>query len=281
MRWLEVMGGSARPVILLGTIDDGALHPSSVAQIGGAGAGGGEGARTPMPTGDVVSNGVTWTPVRSEDFTTPAAIGAFRTTYSSVELYVEGSGDGKYLGDQTVSADDSMMDIHCHHIGSVDAGAAVAILNPSGDWDWIGGRFAIRFRADASAVGYGSAFQLWPSNDVWAEGEMDFPEGGFDGGINLYHHRVGANPEVNYLVASDLGAWSSWHTAVIEWRPGNSVRYYLDDVLVGQVTDPAQVATTAHHWIIQAASHDATADGAPNSSSGHLQVDWFVAYAAT
>jgi hypothetical protein len=178
------------------------------------------------PTGDVVSNGVTWTPALVEDFTVAAGPGAVRAAYPSMA------------------------------------------------------RFAFRFRADPSAVGYGGVFQLWPTSNVWGEGEMDFPEGAFDSGINLYHHEVGANPQNNYTVAQGLGSWDPWRVAVIEWVPGVSARYYLDGNLVGEVTNPAQVATTAHNFVVQTAAHTDTADGAPDASTGHFQIDWIVIYQA-
>jgi hypothetical protein len=235
------------------------------------------------PTGDVVSNGVTWTPALVEDFTVAAGPGAVRAAYPSMALYPEGSGGGKYLADQTVTVHDSIFDIQVRHIGTVDAGAAMAVLtpDPSGTWiGWTGGRFAFRFRADPSAVGYGGVFQLWPTSNVWGEGEMDFPEGAFDSGINLYHHEVGANPQNNYTVAQGLGSWDPWRVAVIEWVPGVSARYYLDGNLVGEVTNPAQVATTAHNFVVQTAAHTDTADGAPDASTGHFQIDWIVIYQA-
>ncbi|HEX8555964.1 MAG TPA: glycoside hydrolase family 16 protein, partial [Sphingomonas sp.] len=123
--------------------------------------------------------------------------------------------------------------------------------------------------------GYGGVFQLWPSSQVWAEGEMDFPEGSYEGSLNLYHHRVGSNPEQNYLVKSGLGKWTDWHTATIEWLPG-SVTYSLDGVVVAKVTDPAQVASTPHNWVFQTASH--TGGDVPNHVQGHVYIDWVVAY---
>jgi len=234
-----------------------------------------------MPVGPVVSRGRTWTPVKSEDFDTPVPVGGFRDSEyrDTFSLYPEGSGGGKYRGDRTVSVSGGSMRIDNHRIGDVDAGAAGQfIIAESGAWAFTGGRFAIRFRADPNAAGYGTAIQLWPTSEVWGEGEMDFPEGDFGGSINLYHHEVGEHPERNLLVREGLGSWADWHTAVTEWIPGVSVHYYLDGELVGEVTDPAQVPSTDHNFVLQTGPHDGSADGAPDGARGTLEIDWVVVY---
>lgn len=239
-------------------------------------------ARPPMPTGNVISNGTTWIPARSEDFLTPAGLGDVRAAYPHIAFSPEGTGDGKYLADQTVTVANSMLDIHVHHIGSVDAGAQMYFIphEQTDSWGWTGGRFAVRFRADTSATTYGGVFFLWPTSDTWAEGEMDFPEGDFGGPLAFNHHQVGANPEVNYASGSSGAGWSNWHTAVTEWVPGTSARYYLDGVLMGEVTTTAQVATTEHFWEFQCGAVDGSADGASDTASGHVQIDWYVIYQA-
>lgn len=233
------------------------------------------GSGVAMPTGNVVSNGRTWAPETSIDFTTNATFGAARAAYPKIVFYPEGSGNGKYLADQTVTVANSMMDVYVRHIGTVDAGAAMLFKRADGTEPWTGGRFTFRFRADPSAAGYGGVFQLWPATQLWAEGEMDFPEGDFGGQMNLYHHEVGANPANNYLVASNLGTWDQWHTGTIEWVPGTSARYYLDGVKVGEVTNAAQVATTPHNFVLQMASHT-TETSASDTAAGHFQLDWVV-----
>jgi hypothetical protein len=214
------------------------------------------------------AGGAAWVPRFACDFDVPAAAGAeFAAVYGDVYLrYPDGSGDGKYRH-ANVSAEDGSLTIRVRSLDGVPTGAAGALFA----WGLTGGRFAVRFRADPSAAGYGAAIQLWPSSDRWGDGEMDFPEGDFGGSVNLYHHRVGRDPEVNHLLREGLCGWGDWHTAVVEWLPGRSVRYLLDDRLVGEVTDPAQVPTTPHNWVVQAAAHG---DAEPAVVEGRLQIDW-------
>lgn len=234
----------------------------------------------PMPVADVSSNGVTWTPIVKEDFSVAAGLGKFRTTYANdLSCYPDGSGDGKYQVGDTVTATQSMMQVHLHTKNGQAEGAACQVINPTTNTTtFTGGRFSVEFRAD-SVAGYGAAFMLFPANNVWSEGEIDFPEGPFDGSFNLFQHQRGAHPEVNLLAQTNLGTWGSWHVATVDWKPGASMHYYLDGKLVGQVTTPSQVPTTPHSWTIQtgATASDGTA---PAASSGNLQIAWVVAYAA-
>jgi hypothetical protein len=231
-----------------------------------------------MPTGNVTRNGKTWVPVFNEDFDTTAALGQFRNTYvNRFHLNNEGEG-GKYFGDQTVTAQNSLMDVYFHHINGADAGFAGRFLNPNGEWAFKGGRFDIRYRVTGSPEGYGAAFMLWPQSEIWGEGEIDYPEGELTSSQGLNQHALGSNPGSKTLMAGNVANWSDWHTASIEWVPGVSMRYYMDDKLVGTEINPSNVPTTEHAWIIQAAANNESVDGAPDSSSGHLQIDWAVAY---
>lgn len=231
-----------------------------------------------MPTGTVTRNGKTWTPILSEDFTTDAPLGQFRNTYID-RFHLNNEGEaGKYFGDQTVSASGSLMDVYFHHINGADAGFAGRFLNPNGNWAFTGGRFDIRYRVTGNPEGYGAAFMLWPHSEVWGDGEIDYPEGELTSSQGLNQHAVGANPADKTIMVPNVANWSDWHTASIEWVPGVSVRYYMDGNLVATETNPRNVPTTEHAWIIQAAAVDESVDGAPNTSTGHLQIDWAVVY---
>lgn len=232
-----------------------------------------------MPTGTVTRNGKTWTPIFNEDFTTAAPLGQFRSIYNE-RFHLNNEGEsGKYFGDQTVSASGSVMDIFLHHINGADAGVNGRFLNDfNTQWGFVGGRFDIRYRVTGNPAGYGAAFMLWPQNNKWSEGEIDYPEGELTSVQGLNQHAIGANPGNKTQVIQNVANWSDWHTASIEWVPGVSVRYYMDDVLVLAETNSRNVPTTEHAWIIQAAAVDESVDGAPDTSSGHLQVDWAVAY---
>jgi len=234
-----------------------------------------------IPTGNVSSNGVNWVPVMSEDFTKTAGTNEVATKYKDTfPVYPDGSGDGKYLPGQVLTAHDSVLDFHMRHIGNVDAGAAGQFISNTGDWAYTGGRFSIRFKATGNAAGYGSAFILWPESQNWGEGEIDFPEGELTGNTNLYQHNLGNNPGGTSLQKEGISNWSDWHTATVEWVPGKTLRYYMDGKLIAQETNPANIPTTMHSWVVQTGPMDGSANGAPDSSDGHLLIDWAVAYKA-
>lgn len=67
-------------------------------------------------------------------------------------------------------------------------------------------------------AGYGTAFLLWPASDVWAEGEVDYPEMGWGGQIKGYVHKIG-DPSVNAAIIDTTVTTSGWHMATIEWLP--------------------------------------------------------------
>lgn len=238
-------------------------------------------ADSSMPVGNVVSDGKTWVPVMSEDFKTTAGLGQVQNIYKNTfPMYPEGTGNGKYLPNETTTVHDSLLDINVHHVGNVDAGAAGQFIQQNGEWAYTGGRFSIRFRATGNPEGYGAAFILWPYNQNWSEGEIDFPEGELTSGTNLNQHRVGANPEQKSLMLGNVSNWSDWHTATIEWVPGKTLKYYMDGKIIAQETNPANVPTTMHTWVVQTAAVDESTNGAPDSSNGHLLIDWAVAYQA-
>ena len=207
-----------------------------------------------MPTGDVVSNGKTWTPVLNEDFNTDTK-GDVATKYQNTfPVYPDGTGDGKYLPSKVLSTHDSMLDFYLHHEGNVDAGAAGTFIQNNGAWASTGGRFSVRFKSDGKAEGYGAAFILWPNSENWSEGEIDFPEGELTSSTNLNQHRVGNNPGEKSLMVENVSNWTDWHTATIDWIPGKAIYYYMDGKLVAQETNPANVPTTPHKWIVQTGS---------------------------
>jgi hypothetical protein len=234
-----------------------------------------------MPTGNVTSNGINWAPVMSEDFTKNAGTNEVATKYQDTfPVYPDGSGDGKYLPGQVLTAHDSVLDFHMRHIGNVDAGAAGQFIQKNGDWAYTGGRFSVRFKATGNAAGYGSAFILWPESQNWGEGEIDFPEGELTSQTNLYQHNLGSNPGGTSLQVEGISNWSDWHTATVEWVPGKTLRYYMDGKLIAQETNPANIPTTMHSWVVQTGAMDGSSNGAPDSSDGHLLIDWAVAYKA-
>ncbi len=136
------------------------------------------------------------------------------------------------------------------------------------------GRYSVRFRTDggqastAGGAGYGSAFLLWPANDNWSEGEVDYPEMAWGGKITGYVHRINQPQENAHIIDTATVTDKGWHTATIEWYP-NALVFYLDGKLVKKVTD--NVPQTPFRWGFQSGGHS----GTPRADvKGKLLVDW-------
>lgn len=135
------------------------------------------------------------------------------------------------------------------------------------------GRYAIRFRA-AMAVGWKTAWLLWPKSEVWPrDGEIDFPEGNLNGTISGFMHRQGATQGSDQYAASTTARYTDWHTAVIEWKPG-SCEFLLDGVSVGKTT--SRVPNTAMRWVIQS---ETALDGSIPAAAASIEVDWLAVWA--
>jgi hypothetical protein len=215
------------------------------------------------PVGDLPG----WTQVYAENFNTPATAAAVENTYSHIAVYPDGSGDGKYQA-ENVSVANGMLQIALHYVGGQGQGAALVIKPTSGDaWGQTYGRYSARVRADY-LPGFGSAMQLWPSDDVWEHGETDYPEGDFSDQLNAYNHEVSSTPGVNSLVLNTGASWQDWHVVTTEWSP-TAMKFYLDGTLIGQDTE--NVSSSERNWIIQAAEHG---DGSATNVTGFLQIDW-------
>ncbi|WP_144765428.1 glycoside hydrolase family 16 protein [Curtobacterium sp. 9128] len=198
-------------------------------------------------------------PTFSEDFDTPAAAGGqFAATYADAwQPYPDGMGD-KYWSGPLVSAHDGVMDVALD--GS--RGAAGTFGTPDGAWSHVGGTFSVRARA-TGGDGNGAAFMLWPTSNVWSEGELDFPEGDLDGTVGAFSHKMVPGQEWQAEGLHTDATWRQWHTYTTEWIPGVAVRYSVDGVIVLTVTK--DVPTTAHRYMFQVGDV-----GAP----GHLEIDW-------
>lgn len=194
-----------------------------------------------------------------EDFDTPAASGGqFAATYAGAwQAYDEGTSDKYYSGALT-SAHDGVMDVAMN--GS--QGAAGVFGPPATAWAQTGGTFSIRMKVEGGR-GNGTAVMLWPTSNDPAEGELDYPEGGFSGKPDVFHHSmVPGHADKAYRILTDA-AWKDWHTYTTVWVPGKSVSYFLDGVLLETVTK--SVPTTPHRYTFQIGN-----TGKP----GNVLIDW-------
>lgn len=233
-------------------------------------------AGSSMPTGDLPG----WRMVFNDDFGTDAAEGQFLSRYPRWSAYPSGWKDSSKFGTydpKIISVRDGMLDVHLRY---EDGKFLVASFGPtlaSGSKNQLYGRYAIRFRADAIA-GYKAAWLLWPQSEVWPrDGEIDFPEGDFDRTIEGYMHRQGATSGSDQAAYSTSARWTTWHTAVIEWKPG-SCQFFLDGVSLGRTTD--RVPNTPMRWQIQNETRIVSSPP-PTSSSGHVTIDWVAVWAYT
>lgn len=231
-----------------------------------------------MPTGDLPG----WHLSYSQDFNTPAAAGTVGSVYGSAMRGYSGFGDtsghGQYDPDTVLSVHDSMLDWFIH----TDAGVhKVAAPVPMGYAGQTYGRYSVRLKSD-NLPGYKIAFLLWPTSDQWTN-EVDWPEvrsqlvpGVKAQPASLVTKQAGDpavfQPAVSVSSATDL---MDWHVATTEWTP-TSVKWYWDDILVGQTDSVAAVPNQPMRWTLRA---ETQTGGAPlDATSGHILVDWLAAW---
>jgi glycosyl hydrolase family 16 len=224
-----------------------------------------------MPRGDLPG----WRQVFTDDFDVDAPLGGFYDDphyderWSGYEDLQDTSGAGTYRTNDVLSVSDGVLDMWLRTEDGVPLAAAPV---PLVDGVWGGqlyGRFEVRFRADPVA-GYKMAWLLWPDSDVWAEGEVDWPEGPLDGEMYAANLQVGSPGEFA-LVTDPVAPFGDWHVATTEWTP-DGVTFFLDGEQVGS-SDVSP--STPMHWVLQTE----TAGGTPPAESeGHVQVDWVAIY---
>ena len=232
---------------------------------------------TTLPTGDLPG----WRMIFNDDFNTAVAKGGWSASSYSTRwgtypsTWRDSSGNGTYSPD-IISVANGIWDAHIQTVNGVHKVAAIVPkVAGNGEDDQLYGRYAVRFRAD-SMRGYKGAWLLWPQTNTWPrDGEIDFPEGDFDGRISAYMHKQGATSGSDQDAFSTSATWTTWHTAVTEWTP-TSVKFYLDGVLIG--TSTSRIPNTPMHWVIQ---NETTLSGfePDDAVQGHVQVDWVAAWA--
>lgn len=223
-----------------------------------------------MPTGDLAG----WHQVFTDDFTKAAAAGSFLNVYGAKWGAYNGFGDTDKIGQYSsnvLSASNGLLDMYLH---TANGTPQVAAPVPYLDGAWGGqlyGRYSVRFRAD-SLANYKTAWLLWPDNNNWSDGEIDFPEGDLNGTIHAYDHQIG-NPSQNALAAGGTVTYGAWHTATTEWTPGG-VKFYLDGTLIGSSPVSPHVPM---HAVLQTETNGRPA----TSTAGNVQLDWISIWSYT
>ncbi len=183
-----------------------------------------------------------------------------------------GNHGGEYRFQENVSVHDGMLDVNVRSIDGKNTGAAWIWLHPDPvfrNYGFTYGAVEQRVKVVGDLPGYGAANLLWPDSEDREDGEIDFPESGFDGEPTAYHHCLGSRFKDNCSVFKTGVTWAQWHVYRIEWRP-NGVSYFIDGRLIGTNTDA--IPTTSHHWVTQMARDSAGRKDA--KLEGHYLVDW-------
>ena len=192
-----------------------------------------------------------------EHFDTPAVVGQLGRAYAHAwQPYPDGTS-GIYAPSRTVSVHDGVMDVA---LGG--AGTAGTFGSFAGAWGHVGGTFSVRAMA-TGGDGNGAAFMLWPTSNVWSDGEIDFPEGNFESTPYAFHHSMTPGREAERIQLDTGVSWRDWHTYTVSWDPGRSVTYSVDGRVLQTITE--DVPTTPHRFMFQTGNWGA---------SGHLLIDW-------
>ncbi|MGY2078726.1 glycoside hydrolase family 16 protein [Modestobacter sp. SYSU DS0657] len=218
-----------------------------------------------------------WQLVFAEEFGADVPLGgfpgrAYGDRWTGYEGFADTAGTGWYATSRVVSVADGVLDMYLRTEAGVPLVAAPVPL-VGGRWGGlVHGRFSVRFRADP-VPGYKTAWLLWPDSDVWAEGEVDFPEGELDGEFYAANLLVGS-PGVFDLRTEGLADFADWHVATIEWA-ADAVTFSLDG---REVASSPSSPRTPMHWVLQTE----TAFGEPPAdAAGHVQVDWVTVHVPT
>jgi hypothetical protein len=228
----------------------------------------------PMPVGDLPG----WHQIFTDNFAASVPLGSFPAAdsgkWTAYSGFHDTSGHGMYDPAKVISIANGVMNMYLHSENGVHYVSAPIPIIP-GTSPYTGqtyGRYAIRFRADP-VPGYTTAWLLWPDDNNWPEGEIDFPEAGdLTGTIQAFMHHRG-DPQAQEAYSTNVG-YSSWHTAVIEWTP-TSVKYILDGTVIGNDTNTSVLPDTPMRWTIQT---ETSASGPSDSAAGNVQIDWATMY---
>jgi len=229
-----------------------------------------------MPVGDLPG----WRQIFTDDFTGSVPVGSFPAAVSTKwTAYPDGwhdtSGNGTYSPSTVASIANGLLNMYIHTANGVHMVCAPEPILPGNTLNQLYGRYVARFRSDALHA-YKTAWLLWPASEVWPrDGEIDFPEGDLDSTIGAFMHHQGGTSGGDQDAYSTTTTYTSWHTAVIEWKP-DSVTFLLDGVQIGKST--SRIPNTPMRWVLQT---ETTLSGQvpSNTTAGNVQLDWVAIYA--
>lgn len=218
-----------------------------------------------------------------QDFATDCAVGSFANTYPGWAGYdgnTSGASGTTWNSATTMSVTNSVLRMrNWMSNGVAQAGALTPLVPGTGGWTTQAqtyGKYIVRFKAE-STVGFKVAWLLWPTNNNWNQGEIDFPEANLNGKIQWATHNITGTPaDQLWGNTSTNMADGNWHTATTTWEAGK-ITYELDGTVVSTVTNTSYVPSTPMRWDLQ---NEKSTDGSvPTAGSdASVYIDWLVQY---
>lgn len=227
-----------------------------------------------MPQGDVTSHGRTWKQSYAEDFSRDAPLGSVLEEYPEMQAYSgysDTSGRGLYDPDRVLSVEDGNLDFWLH---SEDGRPRVATVMPDGYEPHETGRVSIRYKT-TDTPGYKFVGMLWPTDDDWNKGEIDWPEGDLGSPARPASAIPGtwSNGMMRFdsSVQRDTSSAQSsgYHVATTEWDHG-VVRFSWD----GQLVSVTRTAVPKDPMRVTLQAETAITGEVPWWADGHVDIDW-------
>jgi hypothetical protein len=228
-----------------------------------------------IPVGNASAAG--WHTIFYDNFVTAVPKGQFPGTvygprWRAWNTDRDGFGDihkiAKYDAGKTASVGNGYLTIDLHTDSTGQAYSAAIMPERNGAHaSQKYGRWVMRWKAvpyGAGAQGWGWASLLWPDSNVWADGEIDWPEiyGGTSPNVLGYNHCVAATgrppSEKCGVNVNTFKPWlNTWHETSVVWSPG-SLQLWMDGKQYGTASG-VNVPTAVLHQVIQTGTASWTA----------------------
>ena len=181
-------------------------------------------------------------------------------------------GSGHYDPNQVsvVKTEDGrqVMDVECKP-GANRSNVSAAMYPRVAGAGSLGMRVEQRIRVVDGVKGWHLANLLWPKSERWPEdGEIDYYEcGAASTNVSCFVHRQNGTSGSDQTVFNKTLDQGKWHVVCLEWKAGQSVKWFVDGQQVGS-TMVARVPSTKMRLVLQIES-----SGTPLSTT-HVQYDW-------
>ncbi len=228
-----------------------------------------------------IDNQPGWKFVFGDNFETPAPLGTFLDKYGSKwgaypfpyqdTSHEVRSDPGYYYPQKTLSVANGIMDAWMHYDAALGKYLVAAPIPKLPTMQY--GKFILRLRSDDIA-GYKVTPLLWPDSENGDDGEINLPEGTLNGAdFKAFYHPEGGAKAGQAEFSTGVNS-HQWHTFETDWSPGK-VDLIVDGESIGSATN--SVPSKPMHWVLQFETQIKKTPP-PQSSQGHIQVDWVTAY---